>query len=220
MVAETVTTARSAVLARVRGALAGVVPPAPVPPPGPPVRTSGALLRLFVERAEDYGATVIETEALRETISSLLASLDVRRIGVPADLDSALVPDGIAPVVDDGLSPLELDELDGALTTCAWAVAETGTIALTGGEGEGRRALSLVPDVHVCVVRAGQIVGTVPELLACLHPVATEGRPIVLVSGPSATSDIGLTRVEGVHGPRRLAVVIDVSERPARPSRG
>ena len=98
--------------------------------------------------------------------------------------------------------------LDGALTTCAAACAETGTIALDGGPGQGRRALSLVPDLHVCIVRASAIVETVPELIGTLEPGAREGRPIVLVSGPSATSDIELSRVEGVHGPRRLVVIV------------
>ena len=102
----------------------------------------------------------------------------------------------------------ELDALDGALTTCAAACAETGTIALDGGPGQGRRALSLVPDLHVCVVRAAAIVETVPELIERLEPGARAGRPIVLVSGPSATSDIELNRVEGVHGPRRLVVIV------------
>ena len=109
---------------------------------------------------------------------------------------------------DDALAPDRLDALDGALTTCAAGCAETGTIALDGRPGQGRRALSLVPDLHVCVIRAGDIVETVPELIAALEPSARAGRPITLVSGPSATSDIELSRVEGVHGPRRLVVVV------------
>ncbi len=117
-------------------------------------------------------------------------------------------PSGVELVEDDGLGAAELDALDGALTTCAAACADTGTIALDGGAGQGRRAISLVPDLHVCVVRADQVVETVPELIARLEPSAREGRPIVLVSGPSATSDIGLERVEGVHGPRRLVVIV------------
>ena len=91
---------------------------------------------------------------------------------------------------------------------CAAACADTGTIAFDGGPGQGRRAITLVPDLHVCVVRAEQVVETVPELFARLEASAREGRPIVLVSGPSATSDIGFERVEGVHGPRRLVVVL------------
>ena len=112
------------------------------------------------------------------------------------------VPTGLELIEDDGLSPRELDALDGALTTCAAGCAVTGTIALDGGPGQGRRALSLVPDLHVCVIRAAAIVESVPELIAALEPSAREGRPIVLVSGPSATSDIELNRVEGVHGPQ------------------
>ena len=108
------------------------------------------------------------------------------------------------------LAARELDALDGALTTCAAGCAETGTIALDGGPGQGRRALSLVPDLHVCIVRAEAIVETVPELIAALEPSARAGRPIVLVSGPSATSDIELNRVEGVHGPRRLVVIVAI----------
>ena len=112
-------------------------------------------------------------------------------------------------VEDDGISPHELDELDGALTTCAAACAVTGTIALDGGPGQGRRALTLLPDLHVCIVREDQIVETVPELVRRLEDAATEGRALVLVSGPSATSDIELQRVEGVHGPRRLVVIVE-----------
>ena len=130
------------------------------------------------------------------------------RVGVAADLDASLRPAGLELVEDELLPPRLLDGLDGALTTCAAGCAEAGTIALDGGPGQGRRALSLVPDLHVCIVRAETIVETVPELIAALEPSAREGRPIVLVSGPSATSDIELQRVEGVHGPRRLVVIV------------
>lgn len=207
-------TAREAVLGRVRGALACAPPPPPAVPPSP-ARPRGEVLALFVDRVGAYGATVVETDAPREAIAAGLARHGASRVGVPVDLDPALAAAVPVAVVDDGLSPAELDGLDGALTVCAWACAETGTIALAGGPGEGRRALSLVPDLHVCVVRASQIVATVPELLDRLRPAAERGRPIVLVSGPSATSDIGLTRVEGVHGPRRLEVVVAVSDRDA-----
>jgi L-lactate dehydrogenase complex protein LldG len=206
-----VTAARSAILARVRDALADV-------PAAPPVASAASLAgragdecERFVARVSDYGATVVVTERPADAVATALARHGARRIGVAPDLDRALVPPEVDAVVDHRLSATALDALDGALTTCAWACAETGTIALTGGTGEGRRALSLVPDLHVCVVRGDQIVGTVPELLARLKASALEGRPIVLVSGPSATSDIELTRVEGVHGPRRLEVVVIAS---------
>ena len=156
----------------------------------------------------DYRATVVVTADPRAAAAEAFAAAGAARVGIAADLDPALRPAGVELVEDDGLAPRELDALDGALTTCAPACAETGTIALDGGPGQGRRALSLVPDLHVCVVRAETIVETVPELVAALEPSAREGRPIVLVSGPSATSDIELQRVEGVHGPRRLVVIV------------
>jgi L-lactate dehydrogenase complex protein LldG len=206
-----VSEAREAVLGRVRTALAGTPPPPEVPSR---YRLTGdlasdAVLQRFVTRVEDYRATVMLTDQPATAISSALVGGEVLRIGVPANLPAELRPGGAELVTDTELTPAELDGLDGALTTCAAACADTGTIALAGGPGEGRRALTLVPDLHVCVVRAEQIVETVPELFARLEPAARDGRPIVLVSGPSATSDIELVRVEGVHGPRRLVVVVD-----------
>jgi L-lactate dehydrogenase complex protein LldG len=115
------------------------------------------------------------------------------------------MPAGVELVADSGLGPHELDTLDGALTGSKLAIAETGTIALAG---QGRRALTLVPDLHVCVVEEDSVVGTVPEAVAALEPAVREACPVTLVSGPSATSDIELSRVEGVHGPRTLVVVL------------
>jgi L-lactate dehydrogenase complex protein LldG len=116
---------------------------------------------------------------------------------------------GVELVVDEpALSAQALDQLDGVLTGCALAIAETGTIVLDGGERSGRRALTLVPDWHVCVVEADAVVAGVPDAVATLAGAAAEGRPITLVSGPSATSDIELDRVEGVHGPRNLDVIV------------
>jgi L-lactate dehydrogenase complex protein LldG len=204
--------AREEVLARIR---AGLADRPPVPEPVAGYRVIGELAReevveLFVERVEDYRATVVVTADPGGAVTAALAAEGARRVAVPVDLPSALRASDVELVVDDGLSPRELDALDGAVTTCAAACAETGTIALDGGPGQGRRALSLVPDLHVCVVQAEQVVETVPELVAALEPSAREGRPITLVSGPSATSDIELNRVEGVHGPRRLVVVVAV----------
>jgi L-lactate dehydrogenase complex protein LldG len=158
------------------------------------------LLELFTDRLVDYKAAVHQCS--------------------PADLDTTLaelcrdwtvvVPAGspltVPGTIEDAppLPHTRLDEIDAVLTGCAAACAETGTIALDAGPDQGRRALTLIPDRHVCVVRADQVVQTVPELLGRLDP----SRPITLVSGPSATSDIELHRVEGVHGPRTLIVVL------------
>ena len=203
------TAAREEVLARIRAALTDVVP------------TEGrrgderggslapaAVLELFVERLEEAGASVLRPADAGAGVVEALTRHGARRIVVAPDLVSSLRPTAVEIVVDHGLSPAELDALDGAVTTCAAACADTGTIAFDGGTGQGRRAITLVPDLHVCVVRAEQVVETVPELFAQLEASAREGRPIVLVSGPSATSDIGFERVEGVHGPRRLVVVL------------
>lgn len=201
--------ARDVMLERVRQAVAGTVP-APIPRT---YATEGStphagVVEAFVERVRDYRATVVQTSDAAAAAAEVLAAQGARRIGIPRDLDERLRPTGVELVEDEGLSSLELDGLDGALTTCAAACAVTGTIALDGGPGQGRRALTLLPDLHVCVVREDQIVETVPELARSLEQAAAAGRPLVLVSGPSATSDIELERVEGVHGPRRLVVIV------------
>ena len=198
-------TARDELLARIRTALADAKPVA-VDRRYREVGTLAAsdVVARFVERVEDYGATVIRSSDPAVAVASVLTG----RVVVASDLRVALRPVGVDLVEDDGLTACELDELDAALTTCAAACAETGSIALDGGPGQGRRAITLVPDLHVCIVRVADIVETVPELIDRLAPSAREGRPIVIVSGPSATSDIELDRVEGVHGPRRLVVVL------------
>ncbi|HYP48109.1 MAG TPA: LUD domain-containing protein, partial [Thermoleophilaceae bacterium] len=151
---------------------------------------------------------IVDAAALRELLGRLCAERGVRRLGAPSDLPSAWRPEGVELVEEPGLSPQELSALDGALTGAALGIAETGTVVLDGGPAQGRRALTLVPDSHLCVVRADQVLESVPEAVEALEPAVREGRPLTLVSGPSATSDIELTRVEGVHGPRTLHVAI------------
>jgi len=192
--------AREEILARVRAATAGA---ASVPAP-PPVRAvdpaSGAtLLDLFAERVADYRA-VVERCTPDELPARLAAAVEGRVAVVPEGL-GVDVPGAI---VDTGLTALELDEVDAVVTEAAVGVAETGTIVLEHGAGQGRRALTLVPDLHVCVVRTDQVVPDVPDAVALLDPV----RPQTWISGPSATSDIELDRVEGVHGPRSLHVIL------------
>lgn len=212
--------ARDAILARVREATAGSAAPA-VPrayrgggvdvPLHPLTSTSkyidltgGELLALLVERLEDYRARVVRCAEPEVGAAVLSALPGGGLVGVPPGLPEPWRPDGA--VIDEALTPEELDGLGGVVTGCTVAIAETGTLVLAAGPVDGRRALSLVPDLHVCVVGASQVVETVPEAWARLAPVAS--RPLTLVSGPSATSDIELKRVEGVHGPRTLVVVL------------
>jgi L-lactate dehydrogenase complex protein LldG len=209
-----VVTAREEILDRIRTALAGA--PSPVPPveaprnyraagehePGSPV-----LLELLTDRLVDYRATVVPSthDMLPATVAPILTGRGLRRVVAPDAVPAAWL-EGV-DVLRDGAATLPLADLDAAdavVTGCAVAVAETGTIVLDAGPDQGRRALTLVPDVHVVVVRADQVVQTVPEAVARLTPE----RPLTMISGPSATSDIELNRVEGVHGPRTLIVVL------------
>jgi L-lactate dehydrogenase complex protein LldG len=204
-----VSAARDEVMARIRSALgAGVaVPDVPRGYRGP--RADDGIVDRFCERVAEYRATVTRIRAgdLAGTVARVAGERGARRIAVPPGGPEALP--GLEVVVDDPpLSPQALDRLDGVLTGCALAIADTGTIVLDGGERSGRRALTLVPDWHVCVVDAGTIVPGVPDAVAALADAARDGRPITLVSGPSATSDIELDRVEGVHGPRNLNVLV------------
>ena len=192
--------AREEILARVRAAMGGAERAAPQ---ARAYRRRGELgleqrVELLAQRLRDYRAEV------RRVTESEIGGTAAGRIGIPRGLPGSWRPPGA--VVDDGLSPRRLDELDGVLTGCTVAIADTGTLVLAGGPAEGRRALTLVPDLHVCVVRPEQIVETVPEAFERLRGL--ESRPLTFVSGPSATSDIELKRVEGVHGPRRLVVLI------------
>jgi L-lactate dehydrogenase complex protein LldG len=205
-----VSEARESVLGRIRAALAdgAAVPEVPRDYRDAGIDAADEVVARFVAQVEELGGAVVHGGDARAAIAETLTAEGASRIVVAPDLPDVLRPDGVELVEDDGLSPWELDALDGAVTTCAVACADTGTVALDGGPGQGRRAITLVPDLHVCVVARGQVVETVPELFERLAPSAREGRPIVLVSGPSATSDLGFERVEGVHGPRRFVVVL------------
>jgi len=174
-------------------------------------RPTSALVDLFVSRLVDYGAAVrrIERHVIGASGDEVFAELGVRRVGVPARLPVAWRPREATVVPDDGLSVADLDDLDAALTGCTCGIAETGTLLLTSSALDGRRALTLVPDVHVCVVEERQVVADLGAALVAVAPlVRDERRPLTFVSGPSATSDIELQRVVGVHGPRRLVVLL------------
>ncbi|MGE2728135.1 LutC/YkgG family protein [Mycolicibacterium vaccae] len=201
--------ARAQILARVRAALADR-PPVPQVPwtYGRCVGTGGVdLVDRFVERVADYRATVdrVDEAGLPQAIAAALQGFS--RV-VADETVRGEWPDSAAWVADDALTPHQLDDVDAVVTTATVAVANTGTIVLTHGSGQGRRALSLVPDVHLCVVRVGQIVDDIPNAVAFLTESGLQRRPSTWISGPSATSDIELDRVEGVHGPRTLHVIV------------
>jgi L-lactate dehydrogenase complex protein LldG len=206
-----VTTARETVLGRIKDALA--LAPAPDTTVPRAYRTGRTLpdderLALFTGRLVDYRATVHTCTADRtaQVVAEVLREHGARRIGVPAGLDPRWLDayDGEVQQDSGDIPAPRLDALDGVLTASSVGCAETGTIFLDGSPDQGRRALSLVPDLHVCVVDLSTVEAGVPEAVARLEPQ----RPTTLISGPSATSDIELERVEGVHGPRTLAVVI------------
>jgi L-lactate dehydrogenase complex protein LldG len=204
--------ARDAVLGRVRAAL-GPDPQAPPIPRDYLAVTSldaEAVAERFAERVDDYQATVHRTtaEELTTTLASIIDAHGHRRVVVPSALDDTWLValyDRLQICSDIArLATSELDTYDAVITAAAVGIADTGTIVLDHRGDQGRRALTLVPDHHLCVVRTDQIVQTVPEALARLDPT----RPLTFVSGPSATSDIELDRVEGVHGPRTLDVIV------------
>jgi L-lactate dehydrogenase complex protein LldG len=204
------TTARDDVLARIRAANAAA-DPAPVDVPrdyhhaGDLGAGSAELLELLVDRLVDYKAEVIRSapDGLPAAVARGLSDAGVTgRVLVPPGLPDDWCPHGVPD--EPGFTPHDLDGFAAVVTASAAACAVTGTIALDGSADQGRRAISLVPDVHVCVVRSDQVVETVPELVGRLDPT----RPTTFISGPSATSDIELERVEGVHGPRTLVVVL------------
>ena len=194
--------ARDEILGRVHAALLGAPPPPEVPlsPTGVPV--TAETLALFVERVGDYRATVVRCRP-DEVGARIAEALGPRQAVVPEQLGYD-VPCAILDHPGEPLTAEQLDAVGAVVTRAAVGIAETGTIVLDHGPGQGRRAISLLPDLHVCVVDAGQVVADVPDAVARLDPV----RPQTWISGPSATSDIELSRVEGVHGPRTLHVLL------------
>lgn len=204
--------ARDVVMQRIRDAL-GSAPPAPGEVPrayrqaGEPVGFDP--IEVFCEVVSDYDATVhrVGEAALEGALAEACRARGAARLAAPVGLPWSV--EGVELVADDpALGPRDLDALDGVLTGCAVAIAQSGTIVLDGAGVSGRRALTLVPDLHLCVVRAEQIVPAVPDAIAAVAPAVQEGRPVTFVSGPSATADIELNRVQGVHGPRTLDVFV------------
>lgn len=205
--------AREEILAKIRGALTSAPPRtvADIPRGYTRSRPQPDLVGHFADRVADYGAQVVRVTApeVPGAIATACERYGLRTIVAPADVPEEWTAalDGVV-VVRDGdprtLSTADLDGVDGALTGAAVGIAETGTFVLDGGPLQGRRALSLVPDVLVCVVRTDQVVDDVP---AAVQRLAAD-RPLTWISGPSATSDIELDRVEGVHGPRTLHVLV------------
>jgi L-lactate dehydrogenase complex protein LldG len=212
-------TAREEVLARIRTALgssAGDAGRAGGDAVVPRAYRAGAdldipaLVALLTGRLHDYGTAVRRCgpDGVPAAVCQALAERGARRVVLPAGLDLAgpggACFDDVTLIADDDLSPAALDAVDGVITTAALAIAETGTVVLDGAPGQGRRVLSLIPDYHLCIVYISQIVAIVPEALARLSP----DRPLTWISGPSATSDIELDRVQGVHGPRTFEVIL------------
>jgi L-lactate dehydrogenase complex protein LldG len=215
--------AREEMLGRIRRAAGSGLPPAAGEVPRG-YRSHGdlhgsQLLDLLTARLTDYRCSVRRCcpGELASTIAASILDRGARSIVLPPGLglplpDPATAGADLTLVADDGFSAECLDGFDAVITTATVAIAETGTIALDGSAGQGRRALTLIPDYHLCVVYEHQVVCLVPEALAVLTPQ----RPLTWISGPSATSDIEFDRVEGVHGPRALEVILVAADEPAR----
>lgn len=212
---------KSAILARIRGAIGVHLKQSPDRAALRPkewaqisreYRRKGTLspqerIALLQAILKHYGATSYVADAAHamETVGKVLHDRQKSRLVVPQEFPAEWIPQGIEAVSDAGMSNEALDKIDGVLTACTVAIASTGTIVLASGR-DGRRAVSLVPDYKLCVVRQEQIVEFIAEALEVLQPLKT--LPLTFFSGPSATVDIEMTRVQGVHGPRTLDVVI------------
>lgn len=209
--------AKDEILARIRGALGGTTSPPAVREQAPKeYRDRGTLpladrIDLFIDRLHDYDA-VVHRAAPHEIAAAIAGILQARGksgLLIPLGIPHDWLPPGFLFQRDTGLAYGEIDVSEGVLTGCAVAIALTGTIVLRHSESEGRRALTLVPDYHLCVVDERQVVETVPEGIAQMS--AYVPAPITTISGPSATSDIEMTRINGVHGPRTLEVILVAS---------
>ncbi|GAA1586632.1 LutC/YkgG family protein [Streptomyces globosus] len=217
-------TSRDVILARIRRAGAARATGAEPPIPRDYLRVHGErtpaeAADLLAANLGEYRAHVHRTTAdgLPALLARLLARRGARTVLVPAGLPPHWLAETAAGQVPDraGATPYELDAVDSVVTGCALAVAETGTLVLDGGPAQGRRRITLIPDHHVCVVRVPeQVVDSVPQALERLDPT----RPLTWISGPSATSDIELDRVEGVHGPRTLDVILATAPTPPTPT--
>ena len=208
-------TARDEIIARIGRALADVPAdegPGDVAVPREYARDEQRdVVARFVERVSEYRAEVrrVAADGVAAAVSDVCRARGIERLGVPSDLPAGWLPGDVEVIPAAGMAPRELDALGAALTGCALGIAETGTIVLDAGGRQGLRVLSLVPDHHVCVVEERQVVGGVPEAMRRIaSTIRDTRRPVTFVSGPSATSDIELDRVEGVHGPRDLVVLV------------
>jgi L-lactate dehydrogenase complex protein LldG len=198
------TDAKTEILGRIRHALGGQATGIAIPRDYQRALDPGTdVVDLFAHTAADYRATIHRTDP-EGLPAAIAAAADGRRLVVPAGIPPAWTT-GLHTITDEPLlSNAELDATGGVLTGAAVAIAQTGTVILDATSDQGRRTITLLPDLHLCVVHAHQIVGTVAEALARLDPT----RPLTWISGPSATSDIELNRIEGVHGPRNLHIFV------------
>ncbi|GGK38870.1 lactate utilization protein C [Deinococcus malanensis] len=183
-------------------------------PVGLSTRTRQDVVEQFAEYAAEYRANVIRVDyaGLAQAIQDRLDLCGSERVAIPQDLPAGWLPQG-ASFTADQAGVTDLTDIQSVITACAVAIAETGTVVLDHGPGQGRRALTLVPDHHICVVRESQVMDSLPEAVAQLKASVGLGLPLTWISGPSATSDIELSRVEGVHGPRVLDIML-VHEHP------